>query len=350
MGHEWHAGVLNQSSWHGLESVEKIPDAETMIRRGYETGAWPVEVGLEGMTTASGLQVPGKAVVATYQDGKRVAHSARGTQYTPLDPKEWAASVEAIVRAGGRPAGAFALRGGARILATFEVPSADGQGIRNMLNMVDSMDGSSAHLVGGSSVRVVCANTLAAWMGRDGKQAAKLMHFGSINDRVNVLREAIEAHITRGKAVVETYAEAKERRLTKLDAESLLEKLFPLPTEEQRKSQAIKSNRLERERRDALLAMQRPENNEGPTVATVWNAATWLLDRDPEGNAKPTRGGDDLNSLLFGTRARRNDEIRHVIEVVMNDGSIEEMEKHEAARHGIDYAKQGAAFIDEILG
>jgi hypothetical protein len=353
MAHEWNAGVLTQSSWHGLESVEALPDAETMIRRGEETGAWPTAVSLEKMVTASGLKVPGSAVVAEYLSGDRIAHSAVGNKYRPLDVKEWRETVRAAVKAGAKPAGAFSLRGGSRVLATFEIPGGNhGSGLANHLNIVDALDGSLMHIAGGSTIRVVCANTLAVAMGgRKSKDAAAngfatIRHTASINDRVAALREAIEVHIQTGEKVRDTYSKAREARLAKPDAEAIFAKLFPLATEEERKQSPRMATKLENAHNAAIKAMMRSENFEGPTLASIWNAATWMVDRDEDGKSRPCRGdADKLDSLLFGTRADRIAEVQSIIEVVLADGTFAKMTAPEAATHGVDSKQIGKSLL-----
>lgn len=41
MAHLWDRGVLNASSWHGLEELGTFADAQAMIEHGERTGAWP---------------------------------------------------------------------------------------------------------------------------------------------------------------------------------------------------------------------------------------------------------------------------------------------------------------------
>jgi hypothetical protein len=345
MAHEWHKGVLSASSWHGLESVEALPDAATMIRRGEETGAWPIALERAHMQTADGLVVPGRAVVGRYADSSRIAYGAVGNRYRVLDPKEWRATIEAAVKAGAKPAGAFSLRGGSRVLATFEIGS--GEGIRHHLNLVDAFDGSLAHSAGGSSVRVVCANTLAQSLAADGHKAAKLRHTGSINDRAEVLREAIEEHVRGGEAVAELYREARKAELTRPEAEAVFALLFPEPSEDDKPATATRRINA---RRAAARAMRRAENQEGRSLATLWNAATWLVDRDETGRTRPVKGGGELlDSMLFGSRGDRVEEIRSIVQVILRDGTVADMEAPAAAAAGVSPEQIGRQLLDSML-
>jgi hypothetical protein len=342
-----------------------------MIQRGEETGAWPVSIRLEKMVTSTGLAVPGSAVVARYLTRANpdhtaphartlyptdVCHGPVGDRYKPLDPKEWRATVEAAVKAGAKPAGAFALNGGARILATFEIPGGnDGTGLRNYLCLVDSLDGSLVHLAGGTMVRVVCANTLQAAMGGTrGRDAAKqgfatVRHTASINDRAQALRGAIEQHIKSGEEVRELYKRARDRKLARKEAELVFDALFPASTEEQRKDNKRKATMLDNARADAQRSAARAENNEGDNLATLWNAATWMVDRTVDGKARPCRGdADKLDSMLFGSRGKRVEEVRSLIEVVLTDGTTAMMEAAEAAQHGVSVKSPLEEMLDAL--
>lgn len=348
MAHEWHAGVLNASSWHGLEIVREMNTAEDLIKAGEETKAYPLAVQLEKMKTVTGLTVPGSAVVATYEGDTRIAHSAVGGKYKPLNPKEWRATIECAVKAGAKPAGAFALRGGTRVLATFEIPGGNGgTGIRNYLNLVDSLDGSLRFGAGGTSVRTVCANTLSASFSADGAGYAMVKHTASINDRSALIRDAIEAHVKQGDEIAKLYREAKKTCLSRDEALQIVNALFPAP--ENGDSQKLAS-RKKNVRAEAAKSMNRPENFDGSNLATVWNAATWLIDRDSDGNAKAARGdADKLDSLLFGARNKRVQEIRNVIQVVLRDGSIVDMDAFEAHKKGVDVTQNGGKSLLDMM-
>lgn len=353
MAHEWYAGVLTSSSWHGLESVEALPDARAMIERGEQTGAWPVGVELEDMTTESGLVVPGKGITATYLDGSRRVHKAVSDSYYYLEPAEWRASIEAAVKVGARPSGVFALgERGSKILATFEIDSSGaGRGsFRNFLNLVDSLDQSTSHTAGGTSIRTLCANTFAASMARDGKGYAKLRHTKSLNDRTEMLRKAIEQHVVEGGKIAELYAAAVEHELHRTDAQAIIDELWPIPGEDSGKSAAAVT-KATNARSEAARAMKLAENSEGRSLATIWNAATWLVDRDATGATRKLRGnGDAVESLLFGGRGRRIEQVRRVmVRVLRPDGTEEDVTASEAALAGVDSAQIGRSLLDDML-
>lgn len=343
-----YAAVFTASTWHRLEKLQAMNTAADLINAGEKICAFPTNVVLESMTTTTGLAVPGNAVVADYIDGSRVAHSAVGNRYTPLDPSEWRATIEAAVKAGATPAGAFALNGGSKVLATFEIPGGNGgTGIKNYLNLVDSLDGSTKFLAGGTSIRTVCANTLSASMRKDGKGYAGLRHTASINDKAEILRTAIETHVKEGETLTSLYREATKAHADRGDLEKMFDLFFPKGKDGD--SQRLKT-RLENKRAEGSRAMLRPENNEGATLATVWNAATWLVDRTDSGSARSARGGaDSIESMLFGSRGKRIEEIRSIVEVVLATGEVVEMEASEAASHGVDAGQIGRSMLADML-
>lgn len=352
MSHEFYSGAMAKSSWHRLEKIAEMPDARSMIKLGESTGAWPTELALEPMTTESGLVVPGQCIVADYADGSRKAHKAVSDGYRYLDPKEWRATIEAAVAAGAKPAGAFALGAqGGKLIATFEIDgSGRGSGaFRNFLNLFDSVDQSTSFGAGGSSIRVVCANTFAAFVGRDGSKAARIRHTKSINDRAEMLREAIEGHIEDGNAIAELYEQARGTEIHADEMMGLIAQLFPVPAEDKASKAAI--TRAQRRQVDAGRAMTLAVNDEGPTVASVWNAATFLVDRDGDGEFRSTRGpADPLESMMFGSRGKRVEEVRQaMVKVLRPDGSEDEVTAPEAASMGVDARQIGRSILGDML-
>jgi hypothetical protein len=310
MASEWHQGVLIESSWHRLEKIGAMPDAAAMIAAGEASGAWPIEIETEELYTAThGCKAPKLGITAHYA-GKRgsACLGVVGGRYTATTPSEWRDLVRAAAEAGGAPTGAFSLRDGSRVLATFEVGI--GNGLRTNLVLVDSFDGTLKLTAGTTSIRVVCANTLAVAMNQDGRGMARLQHTSSLPEKVQVLAESVEKSIETGKAVRATYEKAAELRLHRDDAAAIFDRLFPAAAED---APARLKTIAEGKRDEARAAMANPVNAEGPTLATLWNAATFLVDRRGDGAAREVRSGDKLDSLLFGDRGERVQEIQRAV-------------------------------------
>jgi hypothetical protein len=342
-----HTNALLKSSWYGLKQAGEIKTASDLIVAGEQSGAWPVRVGQFSVKTVDGkLDIPremAKAVVGEYADGSRRALGMVGDRYTHTTPAGWRELCQAAVEAGARPTGAFALRGGARLLATFEVGQSNG--ILTNLAIADAFDGSLRLTCGMTAMRFFCANQLASMLQGD-EASARIRHTSTLPEKIAALAKAIDAAVKEGCKIKELYHTAEARTVSRTDAEEILARLFPAPAEPGREQ-----TRALNLRADALRAAERAENQAGSTLATLWNAATWLVDRTVDGQARAARGGaDKLDSLLFGTRGKRVEEIRKVIEVVLADGSLASKASIEAHAHGIDDTSIGRAMLTDMLG
>lgn len=344
MTHQWDRGVLASSSWHGLEEVGEMVGAEGMIAAGEYAGAWPTGLRFDSLRTSGGLLAPGRAVVATYKGHDDRCLSVVGDRYRATTPAEWRALVQAAVAAGGRPTGAFSLREGARVIGTFEVGTSNG--MRTNLLLADAFDGSMRLTCGTTATMVVCANTMAIALKNDGAGMAMLRHTSSLEQKVNVLAESIGEAIATGEKVRATYHKAEALRMRSVDMSKVFDKLFPEASDDADKAART---RAENARIEASRAVSNPLNNAGPTLATLWNAATYLVDRTADGKPRATRGGDALDSMLFGARAERVAEIQTVIEVILADGRIQPMPAPQALAAGVDPRIVGRSVLDDIL-
>lgn len=305
MAHEWDRGVLNSSSWHGLEEIGTFRTAQDAIDHGERSGAYPVTLAYEGLyTETSRLKSRSTEIVGFYRDTGPRAIGTVGGRFQATTPEEWRSLIHAAVEAGVRPTGTFSLRGGSRVLFTGEI--GESNGIKVNFVLVDAFDG-SMHLTGGKTpIRVVCANTLSAAM-KDSGALAKVRHTSSLSAKVQALEVAVQESIEQGKSVKEMYHVAEDFFLGKADFGQLFNALFPEAPADAGKLAVTKADNA---RKEAWAAMLLPVNNAGRTVASLWNAATYLVDRKATGQTRECRGGADmLDSLLFGSRAARLDSI-----------------------------------------
>ncbi len=338
--HQWDRGVLDSSSWHGLEEVGVFGDAASMVAHGEGSGAWPVDLDLLPLFTTGGIKADERGVVAGYRE----PHAPRvvgvvGSRYTATTPAAWRTLVAAAVEAGAKPTGAFSLRGGRVVIGTFEVNGRD-DGIAQHLLLTDSFDGSSKLMVGTTTVRVVCANTLARALRSNGAGMAQLRHSSSINEKAMVLAAEIDTALETGRKMREVFAAAQDKKLARSQAEHAFDLLFPPAPEGSDRSTVSRAENVRAEGRAAsVLAV----NNVGANVATLWNAATYLVDRHVDGSPRKPRSGDMLDSLLFGKRGERVEEIQNIVEVIMRDGSVERVTVPEMAQR--EGAKQDFASL-----
>jgi hypothetical protein len=347
MAHMWDRGVLNASSWHGLEEVGSFTDAASIVAHGERSGAWPVALRSEELRTAGGLLAPVSAIVADYAAHPARVIGANGSRYRATTPAEWRSLVDAAVAAGAQPTGAFSLCDGSRILATFEVGASNG--LRTQFLLADSFDGSLSLRAGFTTIRVVCANTLAASVRKDGAGMAALRHTASLETKVNALGASIAEAVKTGDQVKALFHKAEETILSEESARKAFDLLFPKAEPGESK---MAKGLADGVRRDARRAAAMPINRVGSqpgNLATLWNAATYLVDRNANGSARTRGDSDGLNSLLFGSRAKRLVEIQETIEVVMRDGTVERMLPTKAIEHGCDAQSIGRAILEEMM-
>lgn len=347
MSHEWHAGVLSSSSWHGLETVEVLTDAASMIDAGERSGAWPVALDKEGVQTLSGLVCEdAHAVVGAYRNGFRKPLGVVGKRYRATTPTEWRDTCKAAILAGAKPTGAFALRGGSRVLATFEVA---GNGIKDQLLVCDAFDGSMQLACGLGCVKTVCANTLAMFFGQDGDGMARIRHTASLETKVKVLQDNIGVALAKGETIRNAFRTAERVLLDRDSAVAAFNALFPEAPKDATMAQKTRAENLRTEaRRAAVLPINAVGNVRG-NLATLWNAATYLVDRHADGTARATRSESALDSLLFGGRGDRVREIQTVIEVILRDGKVQPMTAVQAIDAGVDMKQVGAKVLEDIL-
>jgi hypothetical protein len=317
--HEWDRGVLNASSWHGLEEIGTFTDAESMLMHGYASGAWPLSIEKEALRTVSGVNLDSHvSITASYQ-----AHPTRSVgvvqgRYHHTEPSKWAELCRAATLAGAKPTGAFSLREGSIILATFEVNGRN-DGIATNLMICDSFNGSQKLSCGTTSVRVVCANTMTAAFQQDGAGMAKLRHTASLNEQINILRGNIGVALQTGEKLRELYRTASNVQLTRESAKAAFDALFPEAPADASKAAITRAENERTEARQAAVLAVNKVGSLPANLGTLWNAATYLVDRKPDGSKRETKGDSDmLDSLLFGTRAKRVTEIHDLISSIVS--------------------------------
>jgi hypothetical protein len=356
-------GVFTTSTWHGLEEIGTMSTGDDMIEHAERVQAWPVDVTsepvvahLEDGTTVDAPRY--NAIVGHYRslEEKEARQAVRkvlginGGRYRATLPEEWRELVHAATLAGAKPTGCFSLHGGSRVVATFEID--DCAGIKTHLVIADAFDGSMMLVCGFTSIRTVCANTLAAAMSTDGKAWAKIRHTSSLEDKVKALAVGISEAVKQGRKVVETFNKACDTRLDRDAAHKAFDLLFPEAAEDATPAAKTRADNARTEAKVAAGLDVNKVGNKPGNLGTLWNAATYLVDRKTDGSARKARGGSQdnmISSMLFGARAKRVEAIQKVIEVVMVDGTVEHMSATEAREHGVDDKAIGKAVLADML-
>ena len=323
MADMWDRGTLSRSSWHGKEKLGTFADVPALLAAGYALGVLPTALRECSVMTTEGLAVPGRAIVASYAQHPERALSVVQDRYRWTEPHELESLALAAGDAGARPDGVYSLRDGAVIVVSFDVTPRQGSSLLSHFLLADSFNGVLQLTTGATSIRPVCWNTVSAGIRQDGAGMAKIRHTASAEEKIKVLRGAIGQAIKSGEKVRETFDRAESFKLDSLAAQKALEALFPAAPDD-----ASKHLRTRRDnaRKDAIEVMQHRVNWTGPNLQSLWNAATFLIDREPNGDARPPKGGDSLDSLLLGSRAARVTEIARICEQVMADGSVQQIQ------------------------
>lgn len=325
-------------------TVAQGTTGEDFITAAQLGGVWPAALREEQLFTASGIEARDRAIVGSYADGSvDKVLGIVGKRYETTGVESWNGLVKAAELAGAKPTKATAFSRGSIVVGQFEVGEV--HGIKNNFVLVDSFDGSTKLAAGTTSVRIVCTNTLAVALRTSG--LGSLLHTASLEQRVKVLEVAIKAAILEGTKVSDTYARAAATKLGRDEALKLFDALFPEASEGASKAAKTKA---EDARAAARKAAWNPVNNEGSTLATLWNAATFLVDRDESGKARPVRGeGTPEGSMLLGERGKRVNEVLTLIEVVLANGKTETVTASEALEMGVDAKLVGSKVLDEII-
>lgn len=378
MAHEWHAGVMSAkhgASWHRLEKLVDMRDACDLYREAIAANAWPAVASLVPLVTREGLEAPGYGVRCDYESASSQVVAVVGERYRVTTRDEWRSLCEAVCDAGALPTGGFSLFGGSRLIATFQLPDrSDGRGLKQNLVLADDLAGRKEICMGDSHTRVVCANTMQAAFRSDGSGFATIRHTLSAEQKIERLVRSIPIAIAKGERFRAEYEKAVATTLPKVDLGAVLGELFPdldtpydvkkdpfrslrdkklLPERENRdgpvsKTRATIARNL---RHDAQGALRNRVNWEGPNLATAWNVATFCVDRDGSGQARPTRAGSHpAQSMLFGSRAERLEEIQTIIQVFLRDGTLAEVTASQAVEMGVEARQVGRAVLQDLVG
>lgn len=342
--------IFENSSW-GKPGT--FTTAEEFIASGEQAGDFPTAVRTCGTfvqdTDGTMLPVAGaQGIVCEYADSSRKPMGVNGSRYKATTPEQWREVIKAAVAAGAKPIHHHSW--GDKVMAQFEVGRSGG--IMSTLVLGDSFDGSTRFVGGTSSTRLGCANAMARQMRverKSGNDWAAFSHTSSLEEKINRMIAGVERAISAGETVAEMFQKASSLHLPATMAKAAFDILFPLPAEDA--SKRAKTVAL-RAREDARKAAALPINRVGDAgnVATLWNAATYLVDRKPDGQIRKTRGNSSrVDALMFGKRGQRLDEVQTLVDVIMADGRVKAMTVAQATAAGVPEDNMGADLLQAIL-
>lgn len=347
--------------------------ADTFIARAEQAGLWPVEVmaakpqitlehsGQQHTIAASRYS----GLAGVYADGSVSCLGINGGRYNATKPEEWRKLVRAAVEAGTKPlnSGRGATAWGSKVSAEFRIGTTSGQGLEANLCLTDSFDGSCRLSVTPRVIRGRCTNTLRGYareMGdkvhADFVRGLRVRHTASLRELVKYLALGIPRVLAEAELLDQLLSRASSVHLPAKAAQIAFDRLFP--TAEQAAASAGKDpggvtqkarTQAENRRAAARIACAMECNKMGGpgNLGSLWMGATFLVDRTETGEDRRLRNNaDPTEAMLFGERGRRVEEIREFVQVVLADGTIEEMSVSGALEAG---AVDGAAILNSML-
>jgi phage/plasmid-like protein (TIGR03299 family) len=174
-------------------------------------------------------------------------------------------------------------------------------------------DGSGAIKFGATSVRIVCANTHALALKKNGQTIRELSvsHTGDIMDKLERAKQIIGLANTRFDERAQQAAQLAERRLTGQEWQAFLDLICPRldpmdPDHTERRAAAIDATRTGIEQ-----AYQNERQSVGGIASTAWaayNAVSEYVDHLPRrGATRARRAEARFNVQLYGTGADAKD-------------------------------------------
>lgn len=205
---------------------------------------------------------------------------------------------------------ALSINGGRRLVVLCNTGTMDGASsndtIEKYMAFINSHDGTLAHSVMPTSIRIVCQNTLSMAMASGYKKAFRITHTGDIKKKQQAMADALKFYQQTGKLFEEKVSTLVRKELTKADIQKFWMDVWgmletPIVTNPQTESEY--SNYLKATTTIAKWAetfdSERQSLNSTANMWLVANAVTKELQhRIPARGKKPTFESAAYNNLL----------------------------------------------------
>lgn len=232
---------VREHAWHRLGTVvDHALSAEEALELAHLSG-WNVRKAplqaLQGEESAEALQVPGSfATVRTHPiTGRPEVLGVVGNRYTPIQNEEHAGMLNALLHESrGQFETAGSLRGGKEVFVTTRIPAQFNVGgvdpVDLYLVAMNSHDGSSPFRFLVTTVRVVCANTLAAALGQ-ARSSFAIKHTRSYRSNIAAAQQALELSFTYRDAFAVEAERMINEAMSPGSFRDTVEELFPTPAD-----------------------------------------------------------------------------------------------------------------------
>lgn len=296
------AAFARQPAWHGLGTVlENAPDSETMIQAAHLD--WRVE--RQPLQTTDGIAIPDHFATVRTDTGEPLG--VVGSRYQVVQNRDAFAFLDSLLQDGIlRYESAGALDGGRRVWALARMPSIDeiapgDQSYRYVL-FSTSHDGTASLQAIPTSVRVVCANTLAvATAGSVG-----IRHTGDVAGKLETARLVLSQFDRQFTEFRDFGRHLASRKYSETEAVEYVHTLFPQPAEDaSRRSWTIHQNKISRIRQ----AFRSPAQQMPEIRGTWWSLLNSVTEAQDHTAWRASRGHGSqaaerrFSSVMDGTAA-----------------------------------------------
>ena len=279
-----HSFATNgEVAWHGLgQVVDKAMTAEEAIKQAnldYEVNKTEIYAGIK--TENDKIYLPYKEKFATYRTDTNETLGLVGGRYEIVQNKEAFGFFDAIIDKGEaifETAGC--LGKGERIFVTAKLPNdftVKGEECNKYLLLTNSHDGSSSIMVGFTSIRVVCNNTLQASL-KNLENKVSIQHKGNAKEK---LAEAYRVMEIASKYMNEVDEVFNQMAKTKIEDDNLKKYIEDVMKSDYLVKKSVVSEELKEEVSTRLknqveriyeFALTHPTQTTEAAKGTVWGA------------------------------------------------------------------------------
>ena len=287
------AMFAKQPAWHGLGTVlDYAPTSEEAIKVAHLD--WTVSKRRLTWHLPDGSTGKVKSYFSMNRDDNNMVLGIVGSRYTPHQNSEGFKFLDKLLMDGKiRYEAAFALKGGRQVVLLARMPEVDSitedDKCLRYICFAMSHDGSMGIFILPTSVRVVCANTLA--MALESELKAHVKHTEGKDDRLEKIGEWLSQYNEKFTLFRDHAQVIATRQYTEKQSQDYMATLFPPPKDDA--STRVKNNY--KELRKSLIASYNDASNQLPSVKGTWwqmyNTVSFHLDHN--GNYKASSDAEN---------------------------------------------------------
>ena len=251
MAHEFEKGFfVGQSAWHGLGTVlDQVVDADQAYRLAFPwhileqdiysdiSQACTLPVGKDQIIPVKKESIKTHKLLIRSDNQEQLGVVTQG--YQVLQPYAMAQWVQPLLDTGlFTLETGLCLRNGKRLVIVLKVKNSDfevtkGDRVEQYLVIAQGTDGTLRVVISPSNIRVVCMNTLNAFLGSMGDNAIGIKHTSGMDLKLDIARDTLKACYVAREKGIEAYKAMAARKLeSKNELEKYAYKVLALPAPE----------------------------------------------------------------------------------------------------------------------